>query len=689
MAEVILNKFDLEKQFLHGGDYNPDQWLDRPDILAKDLELMRAAKINTVTVGVFSWGLLEPSEGQYQFDWLDRVFDDVEEMGGHIILATPSGGRPQWLSQKYPEVNRVDENGHRHTHGFRHNHCYSSPIYRQKVREISTILAKRYGKRAALLLWHISNEYSGECYCNLCQENWRQWLQKKYQTLDALNKAWCLSVWSGLYSDWSQVLPPSPLGETKVHGMDLDWKRFVTDMTIDFYDAEVEPLHRLTPNIPCTTNFMAEGQANQQFVPLIGLDYSKFAQHVDVVSWDSYPDWHNQYESTAETAMKTAYIHDQFYSLKQRPFLVMESTPSTVNWAQYNKAKQPGMHILSSLQQIAHGSDSTLYFQIRQAQGNSEKFHGAVIGHDGSADNRVFQEVAKYGAQLEELSEIKGAVKKSRVALLYSWESNWMLNRGGGFGRPTRLGIQTLQKHYAVFWGQDIACDIETPESDLSQYDLVLAPMLYHMSPTVMAKLQEYVAAGGTLVSSYFTAMADEFDRANLGGFPATLQELFGIQTGELNTLFPNEHNRVEFNGHHFETHDYDELISPTTAKTLGTYENNFYQGTTAITANQFGQGTAYYLGARMDREFLKEFYAPIIKKLNLKNEFIEQPKFEVSCQTRIKDGCQYHFLMNFSEQLQTVTTTKNTTNVETNEPISAGLITLGKYGTMVLKDCE
>lgn len=142
-----LNKFDAEQQLLYGGDYNPDQWLDRPDILARDLELMKEAKINTVTVGVFAWGLMEPTEGQYNFGWLDRVFDDVESMNGHIILATPSGGRPQWLSQKYPEVNRVDEYGRRHSHGFRHNHCYSSPIYRQKVQEMNTILAKRYGKR--------------------------------------------------------------------------------------------------------------------------------------------------------------------------------------------------------------------------------------------------------------------------------------------------------------------------------------------------------------------------------------------------------------------------------------------------------------------------------------------------------------------------------------------------------------
>lgn len=682
-----MNTLDTTKIFLHGGDYNPDQWLNNPEVLEKDLELIRQAKINTVTVGVFAWGLLEPEEGKYNFGWLDRVFDEVETFGGHIILATPSGGRPQWLSQKYPEVNRVDRDGRRHHHGFRHNHCYSSPIYRQKVREINTLLAKRYGRRSSLILWHISNEYSGECYCELCQNNWKKWLKSKYGTLEALNEAWYLSVWSGLYSDWSQVLPPSPLGETKVHGMDLDWKRFVSDMTIDFYNNEIEPLRQITPNVPCTTNFMAEGQGNQEFTPLIGLDYSKFGRAVDVVSWDSYPDWHNNYETVADTAMKTAYIHDQFYSLKHQPFLIMESTPSTVNWAQYNKAKQPGMHILSSFQQIAHGADSTLYFQIRQAQGNSEKFHGAVIGHDGSSDNRVFREVAQYGKRLEKISEIKGAKKNTRVALVFDWESNWALNRGGGFGRPTRRYIQTLQKHYAVFWQEDISSDIITTHDAFDQYDLIIAPMLYLMEPEVMNKFKAYVQQGGTLISSYFTGVVDEFDRVNLGGFPKPLRELFGIRTHEIDTLYPDEHYHVQFNNQIFETTDYDQVITSLTAQVLGTYTDNFYQGRPAITVNTYGKGKAYYLATRPDRDFLHDFYYPIINKLELANSLIEKSKYEVSCQMREKNSICYYFVMNFSEEKQTITFKRAVKNVETNRVYQPGSIQLSRYEVLILKE--
>lgn len=679
-----MTRFDEEPRLLHGGDYNPDQWLKRPDILADDVAMMPQAHVNTVTVGIFSWSALEVREGEFDFSWLDRVFDEQEKLGNRIILATPSGGRPQWLSENYPEVNRVDEFGRRHHHGFRHNHCYSSPVYRQKVALINLKLAERYGKRQALVMWHISNEFSGECYCELCQANWRKWVQKKYHTLEAVNDAWTTSFWGSRYSSWSQVVPPSPLGETKNHGMDLDWKRFNTDMTIDFYLNEIAPLKELTPDVPCTTNLMAEGHDQHDFIPLVGMNYAKFAQALDVVSWDSYPDWHNNFESLAETAMKSAYCHDQFYSLKQKPFLVMESTPSGVNWHQYNKTKRPGEHILTSFQQIAHGSDSTLYFQWRQSIGNSEKFHGAVVGHDNTTDNRVFQEVAEYGARLAKMSDVKGATKKSRIALLFDWESMWALNRGGGFGRPTRRYPQTLQDHYAVFWAHDLAVDILTPAQDFSGYDLVVAPMLYQMSPATMDKLTTYVKGGGTLVSSYFTGMVDDNDRLYGGGFPEKLQTLFGLKTKEIDTLYPDEHNALVFGGQEFATKDYSEVVATTTGATLATYEKEFYVDTPAVVKNTLGSGTAYYLAARTGRDFLTAFYGPLLEKLQLENDVVAESLPDVSVQSRSKAGKTYDFIMNFSNEQRLLTLKTSVENVETGE-VLCGPVVLAPLEVLVV----
>lgn len=239
MFKPLSEKFT---KMLHGADYNPEQWLDYPEVFEEDLRLMKLANVNVMSIGMFSWAKLEPEEGVFDFSWMDNVIDRLCENGVSIFLSTPSGARPTWMSEKYPEVLRVSERRVRNLHGMRHNHCYTSPVYREKITIINTKLAERYANHPAIVGWHLSNEYGGECHCDYCQDAFRNWVKEKYQTLDALNHAWWTTFWSHTYTSWSQVESPAPHGETMVHGQNLDWKRFVTDQTIDFYRHELKPL---------------------------------------------------------------------------------------------------------------------------------------------------------------------------------------------------------------------------------------------------------------------------------------------------------------------------------------------------------------------------------------------------------------------------------------------------------------
>jgi len=210
--------------FLHGGDYNPDQWSATPHVWNEDMRLMKLAACNAMSVGIFSWAALEKEEGAFTFDWLDRIMDMLAENDAFAILATPSGARPAWMSSRYPEVLRVRADRGRNLHGTRHNHCLTSPVYREKTSIISRKLAERYSDHPALLIWHVSNEYGGECHCDLCQAAFRTWLQHKYDdSLDKLNHAWWTSFWSHTFTDWSQIESPSPHGEMLVQGLTLDW----------------------------------------------------------------------------------------------------------------------------------------------------------------------------------------------------------------------------------------------------------------------------------------------------------------------------------------------------------------------------------------------------------------------------------------------------------------------------------
>lgn len=671
------------KYFLHGGDYNPEQWLDRKDILADDLKLMKMAHTNTFSVGIFSWSTLEPEEGVYNFEWLDEIFDNIYKNGGRIILATPSGARPAWMSQKYPEILRVNEYRMKQLHGGRHNHCFTSKIYREKTQAINRLLAERYGNHPALLMWHVSNEYSGECHCEQCQNAFREWLKKKYNNdLKALNHAWWTTFWSHTYTDWSQIESPSPFGENSIHGLKLDWKRFVTDQTISFFENEIVPLKEITPHIPITTNFMAD---TYDLIPFQGLDYSKFSKHVDVISWDAYPAWHNDWETTANLAMKVGFINDLYRSLKQQPFILLESTPSAVNWHTVNKSKRPGMHLLSSMQMIAHGSDSVMYFQWRKSRGSVEKFHGAVVDHDNSHENRVFKEVAKVGEVLEKLSKIVGTNRKSEVAILYDWENNWALNDAQGFGMETKKYPQTLQEHYRFFWETDIPIDVITKEKDFSQYKLLIVPMLYLVSEETISRFKSYVANGGTLVMTYLSGLVDEHDLAYLGGWPQELQEIFGIIPIEIDTLYPKEKNYVQYCNQNYIVKDYATVIELNGANIEGKYQEDFYSNTPAITSYQYQKGKTYFIGARLDEQFHNTFYEKLISELAIKPVLSVKHGKGVSVQARQDESNDYIFVMNFTETKQPIIFETKVKDMLTGEDLY-GEVVLEKYEVRVVE---
>jgi beta-galactosidase len=676
--------FNLDDRILHGGDYNPEQWQDYPNILQDDIDQMKLAHVNTVTLGVFAWGALEPAEGVYDFIWMDQVFERIQRMGGNVILATPSAVPPVWMSEEYPEINRTDDHGQRHTHSFRQMFCFSSPIYRAKVREINQQLANRYGQHPALAMWHVSNEYSGACYCPLCEAKWQRWLEHRYHTLAGVNEAWVTTFWGSQYSAWSQIKVPGQLNEHKNHGMALDWQRFCTDQLIDFCDAEQQPLRAANPTIPVTTNFMAEGN-DGHYIPLQGIDYGRFAQHLDVVSWDSYPQWDFDQSVSTIPAVQAAFIHDLYYGLKQKPFIVMESSPSRVN-SPIAKAKRPGIHLLSTMQQVAHGADGTLYFQWRQSRGNSEKFHGAVIDHTNDTSNRVFQEVAHYGQMLEKLSRVKGSKHHAQVAILLSWESQWAMYREAAFGRNRKEYFQMLQKHYQYFWEHDIPVTVVTPDTDLSDFALVIAPMLYLMTDALAERLKQYVVAGGKLVGSYMMGIVDEHDQLIQDQWRPQLSDVFGIELGEFDSLYLGETNEITFAGQTFVTHDFDQLVKPVDAKVLGKYNCDFYAGSPAVTSHRFGQGQAFYVGARLSSDFITAFYDQVLGNRNKwRPDFLQDGNPVVSVQSRENEQERFVFTMNFSSTVQRMQFSRPLTEIETGE--SSQLVELVPYGVKVYSE--
>ncbi|RUT40334.1 beta-galactosidase [Paenibacillus anaericanus] len=642
--QPISNKLPV---FMHGADYNPDQWLHDPKIFEEDVRMMRLAKCNVMSVGIFAWSALEPEEGRFEFGWLDHVLDTFAENGIYAWLATPTGARPTWMSQKYPEVLRVESNRVRNLHGVRHNHCFTSPVYREKTAIMNQKLAERYSNHPAVLGWHISNELSGECHCDYCQNAFRDWVKAKYKTLDALNLAWWASFWSHTYTDWSQVESPAPHGETAVHGQNLDWRRFVSDQTLDFYKQEVAPLKAANPELPCTTNMMDL---------FYGLDYRTFAEELDVISWDSYPTWHSL-PSDRNVATWFAFNHDLFRSLKKKPFMLMESTPSLTNWQPVSKLKRPGMHRLSSLQAVAHGADTVQYFQWRKSRGSSEKFHGAVVDHVGHEHTRVFQDVAELGETLANLTDVIGTSVPAEAAILFDWDNRWAINDAQG---PRNGGLNyenTVVQHYSAFWEMGVPVDIVGSNDDFSSYKLLIVPMAYLLRQETGEKIEQFVKNGGTVSVTYWSGIVDENDLCHLGGFPGPLRTTVGIWSEEIeglhdhdrNSLVMNSGNALNLDGR-FEVHELCDLIHVETAEVLAVYGDDFYAGRPALTVNHLGDGKAYYLAARVSEDtFYQSFYDKLVEEAGVRRTILSALPEGVTAQLRTDGNTDYVFLQNFS----------------------------------------
>ena len=671
----------LGGRLLHGGDYNPDQWLEYPEVFEEDVRLMKEANVNCVSLGIFAWAALEPEEGRYELDWLDHIITRLGEEDIQVVLATPSGAMPNWLTQKYPEVMQVQADGKRNLPGKRHNFCYTSPVMREKITAIDRVLAERFGTRKNVILWHISNELGGNfgdstCHCELCQEAFRQWLKKKYGTLEKLNSAWWNHFWSHTYTDWSQIHSPGPYGETTSTALVLDWRRFSTEQISSFCELEIQTV-KAASDLPATTNFM-------DFFK--GLDYNRMKKGLDIISWDSYPFWHEQ-KDEVPVAARTAANHSVMRALKKAPFLLMESTPSSISWRNSNPLKRPGMHMLSSMQAVAHGSDSVQYFQWRKGRGGYEKFHGAVLDHKNGTNTRTFRDVTEVGARLAGLSDkIDGTVNRPRAAIIFDWENWWAVEDTQG-PRLDLDYVECVLSHYRAFWEKGIEADLIGMDEKLDGYQLVAAPLNYMYKSGYAEKVREFVAGGGTFVTTYFSGMVNDTDLCFVGHHP--LEDVLGVVQEEIDAPSEDFENQFSYGDAEYPARRMCEVVhAKEGTEVLSVYERDFYAGCPVVTRNHFGKGEAYYLAAESDISFLRAFYGDMFKRAGLKNALGTELPYGVTVTERAGtdgDGRDLVFVMNFKNEPVCVGGAGKWTDADSGA-VYEGRLELGAFQCVVLE---
>ena len=628
--------FPGQKFILHGGDYNPDQWLDYPQIIDDDFRFMDMAHCQSFSVGIFAWSALEPEEGKFEFGWLDQIMDRCAATGKKVFLATPTGARPPWMAKKYPACRRVDIKGNREFYQMRHNLCFSAPETLQKVRIIDEKIAQRYGHHPALLGWHISNELSGECYCEHCLGKFYTYLQKKYHTIEELNKRVWSSFWSHKFTSFDEIDPRDPT----LDALRVDWKHFCSLQMADFLAFE-KSIIRQYSDAPVTTNMMGLHP---------DIDYYEIAKHCDFISDDCYPMWYRGEE--LDVAVRYSMLHDLHYAMQDKPFVMMESAPGIPNYRPYAHLRRPGEFQREMLLAIGHGADGTMYFQWRKGRGGFEKFHGAVVGHDNSPDNRFFKMVADYGEQLEKLSGVIGSIKKIDVALLWDWDNMWSFDAEvmHNFKNVRDVAMYT---HYRALWDNDYTIGVyaSTDKSWMSA-KLVVAPMLSLLHDEVLTRLIDYVTAGGTLIVThqFGTLNGDTLCRD-----PRDIEKLCGLTVEEdIDCFEPARKQSIMLDGKRLEVTGVAELLHLTTAEAIAKYESDFYAGFPAIARNTLGKGEVWYIGANLDRKDLRELYGKIASGKSIKPALPGVAEV-VKASRRYGDDGNYLFLCNFSETPQEV----------------------------------
>ncbi|HXH36504.1 MAG TPA: beta-galactosidase [Plantibacter sp.] len=621
-----------------GGDYSPEQW---PwETVLEDMELMREAAVNLVTLGVFSWSVHEPREGVFDFSWLDRILDLLHEHGIAVDLATPTAAVPMWLHRLHPEILPQDEHGHPLAPGGRLGFCPSSLVFRRYALRVVDRLAAHVVDHPAVRMWHVSNELGGgnaRCHCPVSNDRFREWVEAKYVTVDALNAAWGMTFWGNSYSSFEEVTTP---GGVTAHnpGQLLDYERFSSDELLEQYRAERAVLQQYTPDLPITTNFM------------VGLgpdvvDYTRWAGEMDIVANDHYT-----YGPDPLRHQDLAFSGDRMRGMSGGgPWMLMEHATGGSSWHSINQPKEPGELARHALAHVARGSDSVMYFQWRASKSGTEQFHSAMLPHAGR-DTRAFRSVTSLGRDVRELAEVRGSVvTPAEVAILHDNEAGWAVR--SGLKPINRMSAsQTARAVHNAFFERAITTDVVAPWTDLSPYRIVIVSGLFLVSDENARAVEAFTEAGGTVLVTWFSGVVDEVNTVRPGGFTGAFRSLLGVVVEEFAPLAEGRTIALD-NG--WTASRWTEVLQDPAAdadvEVVAGYSDGVAAGLPAVTRRRLGRGTAWYLSADLDPESLGLLIDRLLAETPVEPVAIVSPGVEAVRRSSVDRS--YLFLINHRDE--------------------------------------
>lgn len=466
--------------------YYPEHWPEAQ--WAEDAARMAALGLTWVRIGEFAWSRMEPEPGRHDWAWLDRAIETLGAHGLKVVLGTPTATPPRWMLDRHPDMLAVDRDGRPRGFGSRRHYCFSHPGYRAECARIVTLMAERYGQKVAA--WQTDNEYACHAttlsYSDAARSAFQDWLAQKYQSPDALNRAWGNVFWSMEYRDFREVgLPNLTVTEPNPSHV-MDFRRFSSDQVASFNRLQVDIIRRHSA-APIAHNYMG---AVTEF------DHFKVGADLDIASWDSYPLGFLSDRIPADAEHKRRFVrqgdpdfqafhHDLYRAVGRGRWWIMEQQPGPVNWAPYNPDPLPGMARLWAWEAFAHGAEAVCYFRWRQAPFAQEQMHAGLLRPD-SAPAQAFGEAQAVARELAAMPEAGTA--RADVALVFDYASDWAWET-----QPQGRSFSYFWLVFHVYKGLrrlGLNVDILPPDiADLSDYRLVLVPGLFTLSDPLKSAL--------------------------------------------------------------------------------------------------------------------------------------------------------------------------------------------------------
>ncbi|MBO7472892.1 MAG: beta-galactosidase [Ruminococcus sp.] len=617
-----------------GVDYYPEQW-DR-SIWQADSDLMAKTGVKLIRFGEFSWSRLEPSDGQFEFQWLDDAISTFSRHAIGIVLCTPTNCPPLWMYETYPDITQIGPDGRRIQTGIRAHRCINAPMFLYYAKRITEALAKRYANNPAIAAWQIDNEIEAyPCTCEVCCNQFRDWLIDKHDTLENINAAFGNSVWSGEYSDISQIKPPTAYSKAWQNpSLCLEYSRFTSDCAAKFINDMSLIIKRENPKAKVTTNIcFTENQP----------DLYKLYEGLDFASYDNYP----QITISGDKAVSHSFELDMIRGVKQKNFWIMEQLSGpTGSWEPMSPTPRPGQIKGYAMQAMAHGADTVMFFRWRTAITGAEMFWHGLIDHS-NVPSRRFKEFTELCKEAQKLSVIETTELVSDVAIMYSPDAHWAFSI-----QPQTEGfdyLEQLRSFHSAFARYGANIDIIAPTADLTKYKAVIAPAMYVYDKNAAENIYRYVIKGGTLVMTARSGVKDQFNNCIMEPLPTVFREVIGAEVKEYDSIGRHEQNIKDFAGNVFKCRQWCDILELTTARAYAEYNDSFYSGSPAVSMNRYCSGVAYYIGTVCNADFYESFSGNIMKQTGIPRLRDLPTGVEVTTRTNGLDD--YIFFFNNSDK--------------------------------------